>query len=448
MKGARKRVKAFANSVVAAARTTAKLGAAVGTVAAGGLTLLTRNAMKNIDAVSKLSDSLGISTEALVAFQHAGEITGVKTEGMNKALTQFVRRIGEAQTGTGEASDALDRLGLSGEQLAQAGPAEAFKIVAEAINKLPDATSKAEAAYRLFGRQGVALVNTLALGREGLAEMAKETVLFGTSIDRIGGAKVEAFNDSFTRTKEIFVGIGQTLAVNLAPFLTVLSDKFRAAATAGEGVGAKVVNAFNFVLTSIGKAADWLELLQAGFYTLRGVANSALLGIVGTINFLAQKVGDFLEYLGVDAGKGFLSIMDASIRDFAADIEDDFKLAGDAMKKFLGGESAKAVGVVFKRIRDDAQATAEAVAEAAKKRQVIDVAGVATTAEALAKPTGGQQQRMGFGRSIDLSTTSIAGLAMAGRKVQKVEGVKDKEIASTLKSIERNTKEPTVAMVS
>ena len=124
MKGAGRSVRGFQNTVSLSARKLVGFGAAIAGIAGGaGLAVMVKKSLESIDAVAKLSDRIGIATEDIVRFQHAGQIAGVEVESMNKSLEQFVRRMGEANEGTGEAKDALDRLGLSSSTLSRVSPA-------------------------------------------------------------------------------------------------------------------------------------------------------------------------------------------------------------------------------------------------------------------------------------------------------------------------------------
>ena len=118
------------------ARGTARLlryGSVMGAVAAGALAIATKRSFSFIDATAKVADTLDIGTKALQRLRFAGLITGVSIQGMDKALQQFTRRLGDAQDGTGEYAEALDKLGLSSKELSSIPLDKAFVKVAEAI---------------------------------------------------------------------------------------------------------------------------------------------------------------------------------------------------------------------------------------------------------------------------------------------------------------------------
>src|SRR6056297_1681229 len=73
----------------------AKLGAAAGVAAAGGLTLLTVQSLRNVDALAKKADKIGLTTEKLAALNHLANLTGGSSQGMAEALTKATKRLGE-----------------------------------------------------------------------------------------------------------------------------------------------------------------------------------------------------------------------------------------------------------------------------------------------------------------------------------------------------------------
>ena len=155
--------------------------------------------MQDVDELDKLGKTarlLGFTTEELSQMQFAAKQTGVEIETFNMASQRMVRRIAEAAAGTGEAAAALDELGLDAQRLKQAGPAAAFREIADAIQKVENPADKVRLAMRLFDSEGVKLVNTLELGSEGLDAMAARSDELGNTIGGHLTDSAEGFNDS------------------------------------------------------------------------------------------------------------------------------------------------------------------------------------------------------------------------------------------------------------
>ena len=169
----------------------AKWGAA-GTVAGAAIIAgVVNSSRKSIDVLAKKSDQLGIATEKLAAFQHLGELTGVSTQSMNSSLERMSKRLGEAAQGMGAARPQLERLNLSAKELVSLSPDQQYQKIAEAVKGLSTQSEKAAATAAIFGREGLALLNTMEAGAEGFAQAESDVLAFGTAITRVDAAKVE-----------------------------------------------------------------------------------------------------------------------------------------------------------------------------------------------------------------------------------------------------------------
>lgn len=254
----------------------AKMGAAVAAVgaaglaaAAGGLAALTRKGLEAGDALGKNADRLGISTEALAGLQHASELAGVSQEALGKSLQRLNRSLGEALEGTGPAKDALDALGLSAENLATLEADQAVGIIADRLNKLGSTAERSRVAFDLFGRSGIDLFTLFQGGSEGIAAAREEAERLGLVISRTDAAGIERANDAITRLRRVFSGIGQQVAVRLAPIIENLATMMQRVATDGEGIGPKVVGAFRWVIEAAATVGDGIDAIRESILYLK-----------------------------------------------------------------------------------------------------------------------------------------------------------------------------------
>lgn len=219
-------VAAFGRSMLRAARSIGVFAAAITTGAVVALTALVKSQAEAIDSLAKTADKLGITTEALAGLQHAGKLTGNEVRTLNMGIQRMVRRVAEAAMGTGEAQQALKDLGLDAVKLAKLSPDKQFAAIAEAMAKVPTQGRRVQLAFKLFDSEGVALVNTLALGGRRLQELTEEAKRFGTAVSRIDAANVEAMNDAITRASAALAGIGSKITVTIAPVVQRLVNDF------------------------------------------------------------------------------------------------------------------------------------------------------------------------------------------------------------------------------
>ncbi|KKL76512.1 hypothetical protein LCGC14_2044120, partial [marine sediment metagenome] len=191
--------------------------------AAAGVALLTRASLKQIDALAKQSQLLGITTEKLAALKLISAKTGVEQKTLEKSLINVTRVVAEAAEGTGLATDTLKKLGLEAKSLSQQSPDEQFKLIAKAMEGVNTQSEKVLAAYELFGGRGAALLRTLEATAGGFEEAEEKTRRFGTAISAVDAKGVEDANDAFTDMQEALKGVGFDLARRFAPGMEAAS---------------------------------------------------------------------------------------------------------------------------------------------------------------------------------------------------------------------------------
>ena len=151
-------------SMGAAASRAAKRIALISTVsAAAGVAIgvkLARDGLKAVDAMTKLGRSLGATQAEMVALNARADLVGIAQEKMQKNVGAFTKRLGEAMEGTGQAVDALKKLGLSARELANIPLPEALALVAERTQMLGTAAERAAVESDLFSRAGIGMLTT------------------------------------------------------------------------------------------------------------------------------------------------------------------------------------------------------------------------------------------------------------------------------------------------
>lgn len=179
-----------------------------------------------IDINAKLSDRLGITTEALGGLQHAADLSGVSTEALSGGLEKYLKNVGEAVNGNKTARAAFQSLGLDFAALANMSTDRAIGTIGDALNAIQNPAQRAAAAVAIFGKSGQGLLPLLAEGSSGIEAMIREAAALGLTFSRIDAAKVEEANDAFSRMKAAIAGIGKTLAIAFAPALKTVANMF------------------------------------------------------------------------------------------------------------------------------------------------------------------------------------------------------------------------------
>ena len=447
LKRARRSVKNFTRGLGASVLKVAAFGGALVAAAAGaGMASMIKNSFTAMDAAAKMADRFGIATEALTGLQHAANITGAGLEGMNKGLGFLSKTLGEAKTGIGEGRQALEKLGLSVDELTEIPLDQAFGKISDAMKNLTSQTDKAFVASKLFGRGGLALLNTMELGSEGLKKMAEEALKLGLAFTRIDAAMVEQANDAIARMQAVFIGIFNLVAVQLAPLIEGLTNKFVAFALEGQGMGERISSGFKSVLMSIAKGIDLVKALTGVFQIAQGIIGGVLAIVAGWINIVAQSwiaLTQLVPGLG-DAFEAEGAAISAFAKSLASDTKQSFDDAGKNLGDAFEGTASKGVEKFFddvtKKSKDTATATVEAMAGAVSG---VTPAAAAGTAAAGAK---GAERRAEF-KQVSLARMAFGG--QAGVQMQKTQEIKSRQLDESnnfLQTIAKNTSEARFAI--
>ena len=197
--------------------TIVKSALAMGAAFTVALSAITIKTMSSIDALGKMSSKIGTTAGSLAKLQFAAEQTGVSAETMGMAMQRFTRRAAEAARGTGEAKGALKELNLSAAELIKMPLEDQVLALSKAFAEQKNSADKVRLAMKLFDSEGVALVNTLGAGSDGLQAMFSDAEALGLVLSEDAVDGVEAANDSMNRLKTLFVGFSRQAVAAFAP---------------------------------------------------------------------------------------------------------------------------------------------------------------------------------------------------------------------------------------
>lgn len=257
----------------------AKIAALGGLIGTGALVAGLKKAANAVDNLAKTSDRLGITTQALAGLRHAADLSGAGAENMDKALRTLAKTSQEAAAGTGEARAAFARLGVDAQALAQLPLDQRMAVLADAFQGVGSKSEQTALAMRIFGESGAGLVNTLALGADGLAKTTAEAEALGLAVSRVDAAKVEQANDAMTRIGALLQGVFQQAVVAMAPAVQGLATAFVDTAVAAGGIGPVFQNVVDYLVKGV-------DFIARGFNGLRLVFHGMAQGIYGAIDLL------------------------------------------------------------------------------------------------------------------------------------------------------------------
>jgi hypothetical protein len=208
------RMDRFGSMAARVALSVAKIGAAAaGAAAALGIATV-RNVANAADEMAKLSQRTGVAVEDLGRLSHAANLSGVSQGELTTSLTRLSRAMQDASNGTGTATQAFSRLGVSvtdaeGNLRSQA---DVMSDVADRFARMEDGATKTALAQEIFGRSGANLIPMLNQGSQGLRQMGDEAERLGLVFDQETAKAAEQFNDNLTRLRGVAQGAAREFA--------------------------------------------------------------------------------------------------------------------------------------------------------------------------------------------------------------------------------------------
>ena len=226
-------------------------------------------------AIDDMSQRTGIAAEQLSALQYVAQMNDATLQDVGVAAKGMSNFLFAAASGSEEATEAIQKLGLSLRALRQADQFGRFRMLSAALGQIGDPAIKAAMAMKVFGKGAIALLPMISAGAASFDELtakAKELGLVMSAEDASAAAELGDLLDNVSLAAS---GLSKKLGAALTPQVTKLL-----------GTAIKII-------TPIGK---WIEanrdligtivpIASAGFAAAAGVALLA-----GGISLLAPLV--------------------------------------------------------------------------------------------------------------------------------------------------------------
>ncbi|QDU33751.1 hypothetical protein KS4_18080 [Poriferisphaera corsica] len=360
----------------------AAVGAA-GFAAVAGLGALASAQAGVIDRMSKMSDTVGVSTEFYSAINRQASEAGVETGKLEGAMKKFAISMGDMPRKAAE----FEKLGLSISSLEQMNPEEQYRAVTTAIDEMGSAAEQAAVANKLFGGAGVEMLRMFRQGEGSIDAYIEKQEILGESFTRLAGAQVEGMNDSLDTLKAAFSGVGKQIAIKVAPYVTYLADEVVRFITESGGIKTIVGKGFEYVGKTISGVTRVVDVLRGAFYGVRAVVFSVIgYGLKGIV-WLQEKIFSFTRkviepllnklggFLGLDGvGDIFGDVADKTfdaVNIFADDLvsiaSDAGKKSSDSFSSAWNGRTFDELSVKAIEIEESSIKAAQATVENAEK---------------------------------------------------------------------------------
>ena len=352
------------------------------------------------DAVGKLAQKLGLTSEQLSKYQYAAHFSAISTADLNAGLSAMIRRLNNFQRdGGGAAVKAFKELGISADYAREHFTSTdiAFKEILKRLDKMPNGFKKTAIAQDIFSKNASRI---LRLSAGDLKKFGDEAERIGITISQNTYQMAAAYHDQMDRIGYRLKGLERIISYSLVKPLNAASK------TALEFVGnafgqiskEKMLNfgktgskAIESIIYGLGFAKDivtGIEFVIGGikiaFYGLADVIALALEPPKRTINTMI----DAYNYIAKKLGKNTINVhLESSIPDINKKIIDIKNDMQNLMDKMHDGRDAaeKFSGIYKTNLNIAAKEAKKSIDKTSKSidNQSISISKVAKKAKAL-----------------------------------------------------------------
>lgn len=315
-----------------------QIGAAIGaTFIADALYRTAAGAFEMASSLSEAAEQAGLTVEGLQELRFAAEQTGVGGDKVEAAMKRLSKSLGELQLGEKAATKTFAAIGLSADDLRGKRPDEALRVIADALNKLPDASQRVAIGQQLMGRSFSDLLPLINGGSAALDQYAEKSRENG-QISTEDAAKLDELADTWGELKtRIAVATANIIAavIPMAESMIAFLDNVRMSvhnfregvisgfAAAGQAVGNFVIGVRDWVAGTLNAVWDGaiakIRAVEGAFKWLydKVVGNSWVPDMVQKIGFemssLDQTMVGQAQTVAVRVEKSFKDMADATL---------------------------------------------------------------------------------------------------------------------------------------
>jgi hypothetical protein len=165
-----------------------------------------------------------MSVEWLSAMQYAVGQLGGEFDGFDTGVKKMQNTIADAERGVQPAVDAIERLGLSVQQVAALSPEQQFMTIGDALSRIKDPAARAAAAVDIFGRAGTNMLPVFSEGAAGVEKFMQRARELGVVMSSQMAKDAGDLHHQMEEVWAVVKSAGNAVAEALVPTLKELGD--------------------------------------------------------------------------------------------------------------------------------------------------------------------------------------------------------------------------------
>ena len=172
------------------------------------------------DEIDKMSQKLGISTEAYQKWDYVLQISGTDMKSTAMGLKTLTNKLDDAKNGSSSAIEAFERIGLSLEDIQDMSQEEIFEATVRSLANMEEGADRAAVANDLLGKSGMQLAPLFNLTNEEIDELMQNTEDLGMIMSEDAVKASANYQDALTTLKGTLGGVKNSLLSELLPAFT------------------------------------------------------------------------------------------------------------------------------------------------------------------------------------------------------------------------------------
>lgn len=254
------------------------MGAAKVAVAglAAGLTVglfarVIKGALEFAGSLAETAQQLGVTAKDLQTFRYAAGQVGVSQEQLETGLSKLTITLGKVAVGAKEPAKALAAIGLSVDELKGKDSGQAFRLIADGLQKVTDRSQRAAVEVALFGKTGSKLDNLLAGGSAALNKLTEAAEKLGIVLSDEQIQRADETADKLEAVKTV-------LSANIAG---IVADNAESILQLANALGAVSIAVVRFLSSNPAAAIGLMGAMAGGM--VGGLPGAALGGLAGSV---------------------------------------------------------------------------------------------------------------------------------------------------------------------
>jgi len=191
---------------------------------AAGLSNLAKESADSMASIGGMAMRLGESTERMSGLAYAASKSGVAIDQLGEAFNKQNHFLVAAKSGNMEAAGAVRALGLNVQEFLSLSPSEQLESMSAALAKIPNEAQKGDIVRQVYGEGATGMVGLLKKGKAGIEELIAANAKLGNSFSKTDFAEIKGAKDSMFQLKTAISGVGNYLAITMAPTIRMISS--------------------------------------------------------------------------------------------------------------------------------------------------------------------------------------------------------------------------------